>query len=120
MRDIIEQDFPVQVRKPFKNPPVALSAEFVNAIYEMNFQGIEIIIGENCKESINDYMPVQEKTDGTMKKPKDKNGIEILGHLADTKRYILCEAFQSEFRTYQSGTKSYEYSTAKRKFNAKY
>lgn len=120
LRDIIEQDFPVQIRKPSKNPPVALSAEFVNAIYEMNFQGIEIIIGENCKESINDYTLVQEKTDGTMKKPKDKNGIELLGHISETKRYLCCEAFQSEFRTYQSGTKSYEYTVSEKKFKAKY
>lgn len=101
LRDIIEQDFPVQIRKPSKNPPVALSAEFVNAIYEMNYQGIDITIGDNCKESINDYSLVQEKTDGTMKKPKDKNGIEILGHLSDCKRYLLIELFKNEFAQYQ-------------------
>ena len=101
LRDIIEQDFPTQIRKPSKNPPVALSAEFVNAIYEMNYQGIEVTIGDNCTESINDYSLVQEKTDGTMKKPKDKNGIEVLGHLSDTKRYLLVEAFSNEFRQYQ-------------------
>lgn len=101
LRDIIEQDFHTQIRKPSKNPPVALSAEFVNAIYEMNYQGVDIAIGDNNRESINDYSLVQEKTDGTMRKPKDKNGIEILGHLSDTKRYLLVELFSQEFRQYQ-------------------
>ena len=103
LRDVIREEFPVQIRKSSKNPPVAMSAEFINAIYAVNYGNIEITIGENCKESINDYLLVQEKTDGKMKKPKNKQGVEILGHLSDTKRYLLTEAFKVEFRKYQRG-----------------
>lgn len=101
LRDIIDEDFPVQIRKPRKNPSVAMSAEFINACFAVNYKGIEIIIGDNCKESINDYLLVQEKTDGKMKKPKDKNGIEILGHISDCFRYIIAEAFSTEYKQYQ-------------------
>lgn len=113
LRDVIGESFTVQIRKPTKNPPVAMSAEFVNAIYAVNYEGIEVTIDESCKESINDYLLVQEKTDGTMKKPKDKNGVEILGHLSDTKRYFLTEAFKSEFRKYQRGTDVTDYTVQK-------
>ena len=112
LRDIIEEEFVTQIRKPSKNPPVALSAEFVNACYEVDYQGIEIVIGDNCKESINDYSLVQEKSDGTMKKPKDKNGVEQLGHLSDTKRYFICELFKTEFANYQRKFTKLDYTIA--------
>lgn len=117
LRDVIEEDFVTQIRKPSKNPPVAMSAEFVNACYEMEYEGIQIMIGEQCKESINDYSLVQEKSDGTMKKPKDKNGVEQLGHISDTKRYFLCEIFKTEFAHYQRkrGTSGYSTAPARRR-----
>jgi len=81
LRDVfVEAGYSVRIRKPNKNPPVAFSAEFINACFEANYLGFDISISSECKESINDYLLVQAKTDGTMKKPKDKNGIEILGH----------------------------------------
>lgn len=99
---IQDAGYNVEIRKSAKNPPVAMSAEFVNACYAVEYEGIEITIGENCTESINDYQLAQEQTDGTMKKPKDKDGVEIIGHLSDTKRYLITEAFKSEFDRYRS------------------
>jgi len=113
LRDVIGEYCTVQIKKSSKNPPVAMSAEFINAIYAVNFEGIEITIDEECKESINDYLLAQEKTDGTMKKPKDKNGVEIIGHLSDCKRYFLCEAFKKEFSRYQRSGDKAEYTVSK-------
>lgn len=100
MRGRLSKYCPVQMRKPVKNPPVALSAEFINQILQSNYAGISIMIHESCRESINDYMFAEEAQDGTMKKVK-KDGVELLGHISDTFRYFICEAFKSEFRRYQ-------------------
>ncbi len=100
MRDRIDRYFPVTMRKPSKNPPVALSAEFINEIYMGNVAGLSIGIASRCKRSINDYQFAEEAADGGMMKKKTK-GIELIGHLSDTKRYIIIEAFKKEFARYQ-------------------
>jgi PBSX family phage terminase large subunit len=102
MRDRIEEKFTVRMKKPSKNPPIALSAEFINDIYARNIFGISILISDSCRESINDYQFAEESGDGTMRKPK-KDGVELIGHLSDTKRYILTKLFENEFREYQKG-----------------
>ena len=96
------------LRLPSKNPPVAASGEFINAVYSSNFGGIDITIDEDCKVSINDYINTVEDSDGTIKKirVKDKlSGVsyEPYGHASDTKRYFLCEAFLDEFNNYLRG-----------------
>lgn len=84
-------------------PQVAVSAAFINEIYEYNLNGYSIEISDKCVVSIEDYYSVKEDSDGTMKKPKRKSietGItyEPFGHFSDTKRYfittILAELFQ--------------------------
>ncbi len=100
MKDRINRYFPVTMRKPTKNPPVALSAEFVNQIYSGDIEGLDISIDVRCKKSIYDYQFAEEAADGTMMKKK-KDGIEIIGHLSDTKRYLILEAFKKEFVRYQ-------------------
>ncbi len=100
MRDRIEEYFKVKMRKPSKNPPVALSAEFINEIYSGTVEGLSILIDSRCRKSIFDYQFAEEAADGSMMKKK-KNGIEIIGHLSDTKRYMITEAFKKEFGGYQ-------------------
>jgi len=102
MRDRIGKYFPVRIRKPSKNPPVALSAEFINQIYQSNIFGISIMISDTCRESINDYQFAEEAQDGTMKKKK-VDGVELIGHCSDTKRYIICEVFKEQFNEYRRG-----------------
>jgi len=99
LRDIVSQRLTCQIRKPKANPPVALSAEFINAIFEIEFENLSIEIDAKCRESISDYELVQETTDGSMKKPKT-DGVELLGHVSDCLRYWISEAFSSEFRKY--------------------
>jgi len=100
MRNGLDPHFPVQIRKPGKNPPVALSAEFINEVYSGNISGMSISIDSKCKKSIYDYQFAEEAADGSMMKKK-KLGIELIGHLSDTKRYFIIEAFGREFRKYQ-------------------
>jgi hypothetical protein len=88
-------------------PQIALSASFINEIYEHGYAGWSIIISDNCYESIEDYILVKEDVDGTMKKPKitDKATqirYEPQGHISDTKRYIIVTILKGEFEQYKS------------------
>lgn len=72
-----------------KNPSVAMSGEFINAIWESILPDINIIIGENCTISIEDYMSVQKDENGAILKTKIKNKItmqtyEEHGHMCFT------------------------------------
>jgi hypothetical protein len=106
IRDVIAVHFKVIIRLPSVNPSVSMSAAFINACYEYNFDGISITIGENCKTSISDYIEVKEDSDGTMKKIREKDpktGVtfERWGHCSDTKRYFLTQYFVESYRKFQ-------------------
>ena len=111
LKNEIEPNFHCHIRKLPRTPPVALSADFINSIYENNYDGISITINESCNESIKDYTTVQEAGDGTMVKKKT-GGIELIGHISDAKRYLLIEAFKDSFRKYQRGTSVLDYTIA--------
>lgn len=82
------------------NPQISSTAEFVNAMYS-GFSGWRVEIGENCKESISDYLTVKTDMDGTMQKKKikdeDGNTFEEYGHLSDTKRYFFYRCLESVY-----------------------
>jgi hypothetical protein len=91
-----------------KAPPVAKSAEWINEIFFSKLDGIEIIIPEDCKESIADMIYTQEMPDGTVFKPKikpDKNesAYEKFGHFSDLLRYFMTVAFKTSFETHKNG-----------------
>lgn len=93
-------------------PEVALSAAFINDIYENNLYGYTITIADRCKVSIDDYATVKEDKDGKMlkEKVKDKNtGVtyEPAGHFSDAKRYFITTLLATEFNQYKSKTKKY-------------
>lgn len=86
-------------------PQVALSAAFINEIYENNLGGWQIVINDRCFSSIEDYLLVKEDAEGRMLKLKEKDkesGItyEPAGHISDTKRYFITTVLASEFRQY--------------------
>lgn len=87
-----------------KNPQISSTAEFVNALYA-GFEGWEIIIGENCKESISDYLTVKTDMDGTMQKKKvtdeDGNSFEEFGHISDTKRYFFYKCLEEVYLSWK-------------------
>lgn len=104
---IRQKGFTYEKRFFSKAPGVALTGDFINAIYGGKVPGIEILISEYCKESVSDYIETkQDKDGGILKKritdPKTKQSYEPHGHLSDTKRYFLCKVFESEFYQFQN------------------
>ena len=88
-----------------RNPSVAMSGEFINAILEMALPGIDITIHERCKNSTEDYMSVQKDVNGAILKTRVKNKItmqtyEEHGHLSDTLRYLVCDVLKDEFTAF--------------------
>ena len=91
-------------------PEVALSAAFINDIYEHNLNGWSIVIADHCKTSIDDYVTVKEDKDGSMQKLKIKDEItkvtyEPHGHFSDAKRYFITTILAAEFVQYKSRRK---------------
>lgn len=95
------------VNKVMKSAPeVALSATFINAIYENNLYGWSITISERCFSSIEDYILVKEDAEGKMFKGKEKDpetGItyEPRGHISDSKRYLIITIMAKQFEDYK-------------------
>lgn len=87
-------------------PPVASIADFVNAIFEGKVKDLEIEIGEHCKVSINDYIATKTDKDGTMLKVRKPHptipGLtyEENGHLTDTLKDLIVQAFNKEYVAY--------------------
>ncbi len=102
------------------NPSIVQSAGFVNQIYSGNINGLEILINEKCKKSINDYSYALEDSDGTLKKtkkthPVTKVSYEEYGHPSDAKRYMITTNFRTEYENYRNrkgkGSLSYGHDT---------
>ncbi len=111
-REIEGGGYHTRMRLPKINPAVALSGNFVNAIFEMEFDGLKITIGEHCKESINDYVLTKENPEGGILKVKTKDSVtgisyEANGHITDALRYFICEAFKKSYQKYQSKSLQY-------------
>lgn len=93
-----------------KNPSVPMSGEFINAIFDVIFPGLEITIDEECKVSIEDYMSVQKDVNGGILKTKVKNKItmqtyEEHGHISDCFRYIVVDMLREEFLLFSNRRK---------------
>lgn len=85
-----------------KNPNVSMTGEFINAIFDDMFEDIEIIIGEHCVASIEDYQSVQKDVNGAIHKTRVKNKTtgqtyEEYGHISDTFRYLVADVLSNEF-----------------------
>lgn len=98
----LERLFVVEERMPKTNPSVAMSGEFINAIYAGVIKNITIGIDDSCKVSINDYSRVKKDVNGAILKQRIKNKetgqtYEQYGHFSDTKRYFITEAFSKEY-----------------------
>jgi hypothetical protein len=108
----LEESFVVRNRVSRSNPSISLRGEFINAIYEGLVPGLSIRIDESCKESINDYIVVQQDMNGGMQKKKiTKNNLtyEPNGHFSDTKAYFLCDVFIEEFNTFKNAGSTHDY-----------
>lgn len=101
------EGFTVVNRVAKSAPEVALSASFINEIYERNLEGWTIEIHERCFRSIEDYLLVKEDAEGKMLKEKvkdEKSGItyEPHGHFSDAKRYFIIKILEREFNNYKA------------------
>ncbi|RZK75183.1 MAG: hypothetical protein EOO85_14225 [Pedobacter sp.] len=99
---IAKEGFRIEDKMLKAAPPVAGIADFVNAILAGEVPGLSIEIGENCKESINDYIETKTDKDGTMLKkritdPKTGISYEPHGHLTDTLKDFIVSAFHTEY-----------------------
>lgn len=99
--------FQVVSRVARSAPEVALSASFINEIYERGIDGWSIEIHERCFRSIEDYLLVKEDAEGKMLKEKvkdEKSGItyEPHGHFSDAKRYFIIKILEREFNAYRA------------------
>jgi hypothetical protein len=99
-------DFRPSLRQPKSNPSVYMRGQFINTCLYSNYDGIQIIIGENCKESINDWVNTKQDSDGTKHKKKIADNLtgvryEEFGHLTDTGDYLLTTVFSQSFTRYQ-------------------
>lgn len=109
---LLKAGFKVVNRVAKSAPEVAMSASFINDIYENNIYDYSIVIGDKCKVSIDDYISAQEDKDGKMAKPKitdkvTKVSYEPIGHFSDQKRYFITTILSNEFNQYKSRSKKF-------------
>jgi len=102
------EEFKPQRRVPISNPSVYMRGLFINQVLHGNYKCIEILIDENCRNSIKDLQNVKQDADGTKLKSVKKDSItgisyQEFGHLSDCLDYALTTIFQSEYSEYQRG-----------------
>lgn len=93
-----------------RNPSVPMSGEFINAIFDGILPGLNIIISDVCKVSIEDYQSVQKDVNGAILKTKVKNPTtkqtyEAHGHISDTFRYIIADTLREQFLAFSNRRK---------------
>lgn len=102
------------------NPSVVMRGNFINTVFEKETQGIKVIIGENCKTTIEDFIKLKEAADGTKSKEMETNPLtkvryQKYGHFTDLFDYFICSAFASEYARYQAGDVSASIKTGRSK-----
>lgn len=93
-----------------KNPSVSISGEFINEILSNEIEDTDIMISEECKMSIDDYMSVQKDVNGGMEKRRVKNKAtgqtyEEHGHCSDTCRYVIVDLLADKFIVFSNKRK---------------
>lgn len=105
-----KEGFEIEDKVGNKNPSVAMTGEFINAIFDGIVPGIEIGINESCTVSLEDYMSVQKDANGAILKTKIKNkttmqSYEEHGHLSDTFRYVVTDLCNEEYTAFSNRRK---------------
>lgn len=105
-----KEGFEIEDKVGNKNPSVAMTGEFINAIFDGIVPGIEIGIDESCTVSLEDYMSVQKDANGAILKTKVKNKTtmqtyEEHGHLSDTFRYVVTDLCNEEYTAFSNRRK---------------
>jgi len=109
-----------QLRVPSANAAVFMRGQFINNIFCSNADGIEITIGENCKNTILDLQNVKQATDDTKLKNVIKDAATGIpyqewGHLSDCLDYVITRVFANEYETFRRGDRPFTITTGKLK-----
>ena len=104
-----------------KNPSVATTGEFINAVWDGRVPGVAIRIDNDCTTSIDDYQAVQKDENGAIAKQKVTNPVtkqkyEAQGHVSDTLRYIAHDLLRKQYTEFSMGRKRSIYSECEFKF----
>lgn len=104
-----------------KNPSVATTGEFINAVWDGRVPGVAIRIDNDCTTSIDDYQAVQKDENGAISKQKVTNPVtkqkyEAQGHVSDTLRYIVHDLLRKQYTEFSMGRKRSIYSEGEFKF----
>lgn len=98
-----------------RNPSVATTGEFINAVWDGRVPGVSIRIDNDCTVSIDDYQAVQKDENGAIAKQKVTNPVtkqkyEAHGHVSDTLRYIAHDLLRQQYTDFSMGRKRSLYS----------
>jgi hypothetical protein len=104
------QQFKPVLRVLSKAPSVVMRCNFINTIFESNYEGIELTFDDKCAKTIEDYLYLKEDSDGTKLKEKEKDPAtqvtsEKYGHLSDANEYKWIYMFEREYQQYMRGDK---------------
>jgi hypothetical protein len=107
------------LRLPKSNPNVRSRGVFINDCFANRVDTARITIGDNCVNSIGDYLNIVEDSDGSKLKQKVKDkktntSYEKHGHTSDSNDYLYCEILNKEYNRYISGNKVSEYKHMRR------
>lgn len=102
------KEFRPATRLPQQNPGVKSRGEFLSQVFAGNVEGVELVIGENCPNSVADYTFLQEDSDGTKFKKKERNkqtgvSFEKYGHTSDANDYLHIELLKSQYLDFIGG-----------------
>lgn len=102
------KEYRPQNRVLSSNPSVAMRGNWINSIFEKQTGGVKIVIGENCKHTINDLILVKENAEGGKLKeeatdPKTKARYQTVGHFSDILDYVCVSAFANKYQEYLRG-----------------
>lgn len=98
-----------------RNPSVATTGEFINAVWDGRVPGVSIRIDDDCTVSIDDYQAVQKDENGAIAKQKVTNPVtkqkyEAHGHISDCLRYIAHDLLRQQYTDFSMGRKRSLYS----------
>lgn len=107
---IIEEELEMyypELRVADAHPPVKMRGDFINDVFESNFDDLSIFINEDSVYLKNDLLFGKQAPDGTKLKETEKingiAGVQKYHHFSDNMDYFVCEAFPDAFQKYQEG-----------------
>lgn len=119
-------DYNPRRRVPKSNPNVFMRTTFIDQVFAKKISTVDIVVGEGCKRSIEDFKYVKEAQDGSKLKEKKKDpktGVtyELYGHCSDAAEYFICEYFGVQYNNFlKPSSKSVNYMAGKKKLRTKY